>query len=82
MRLTISKLYCWLFGHKDEFVRSVETTEPGELFRLYKCTRCGQTSWLQAWYGTLGAIAVWDRALTSEEMQSLFEMGDALKEGG
>ena len=68
-----NRLLCAVFGHKDE-LESKHVTKEGITYLLLKCRRCGQTSWNVAWNGILGMVAIWDRALTSDEIRILSEI--------
>ncbi|MCK5506062.1 MAG: hypothetical protein KAJ10_12925 [Thermodesulfovibrionia bacterium] len=63
----LRRFFCALFGHQHELVREDES------FCLYTCKRCGQTSWFIKRDGVITEYARWDRVLTNEEIQVLFE---------
>ena len=63
----LRRIICAISGHQHELFREDES------FCLYTCKRCGQTSWFIKWDGTISEFARWDRALTNEEIQALFE---------
>ena len=68
----LRRIICAIFGHQHELVREVELSEDEDIC-LYTCKRCGQTSGFAKWDGTILEYAVWNRALTYEEMQILIE---------
>ena len=67
-----NRLLCFIFGHKDELEAERELKDSGFIY-LYTCKRCGRGDWLIIWKGHCRMIAVWDRALTAEEIRILSE---------
>jgi hypothetical protein len=55
-------------------MESKRRLEDSSFVLLYRCERCGQTSWLIAWEGKLGGIAVWNRMLTADEIRILADI--------
>ena len=69
----INRLLCALFGHKDKLEAEYELKDSSFVY-LYTCKRCGRGDWAIIWKGHCGMIAMWDRALTADEIRMLCEI--------
>lgn len=71
---TLRRLRCALFRrHKYKLEAEYEIGD-SKYVLLFRCERCGEQSWSITWTGIIGRVAIWDRALTAEEIRFLADI--------